>query len=93
VHLARRDWVAAETVLRDALNRQQQGSPAQDWRIAATKSALAAALTSLRKYDEAERLLTEASHGLKDLPGAQGREVAATRARLAALQEARNARR
>lgn len=85
--------MAAETVLRDALNRQQQRSPAQDWRIAATKSALAAALTPLQKYDEAERLLVEASRGLKDLPGAQGREAAATRARLAALHDARSARR
>jgi tetratricopeptide (TPR) repeat protein len=93
VHLARRDWVAAETVLRDALHRQQQGPAAQEWRIAATKSALGAALTALQKYDEAERLLREASRELNDLPGRQGREAVAARARLAALHEARNARR
>jgi tetratricopeptide (TPR) repeat protein len=89
VHLARREWTAAEPLLRDALTRQLKTLPAQDWRVAATKSALGAALTSLHKYDEAGRLLHEASGVLKDVPGRQGREAAATRDRLAALDRAR----
>jgi tetratricopeptide (TPR) repeat protein len=92
VYMARRDWVAAEAMLRDALQRQQR-SPAQDWRVAATKSALGAALIPLHHYDEAERLLRDAAETLKDVPGTQGREAAATRARLAELQLARNSRR
>jgi serine/threonine protein kinase len=93
VHLARREWTAAEQLLRDALTRQQKTLPAQDWRVAATRSALGAALTSLHKYDEAGRLLEDARGVLKDVPGRQGREAAATRDRLAALDRARAARR
>jgi tetratricopeptide (TPR) repeat protein len=93
VHLAKREWTTAETLLRDALTRQQKTLPAQDWRVAATKSALGAALTSLHKYDEAAGLLQDASGVLKDVPGRQGREAAATRVRLAALERARAARR
>jgi serine/threonine protein kinase/uncharacterized protein HemY len=88
--LARREWTRAESTLRDALRRQAQSST-QEWRVAATKSALAAALTPQRKLDEAEVLLTEASAVLKDVPGRQGREAAATRVRLASLHAARQA--
>jgi serine/threonine-protein kinase len=87
VHLARNDVRAAEPLLREALGRQQKALPANDWRTAATKSALGAALTSLKAYDEAERLLTEANAVLKDADGPQGREAAAARQRLAALQQ------
>jgi serine/threonine protein kinase len=90
VYLARRDWTTAETLLRDALIRQQHASPPGDWRVAATKSALGAAIVPVQRFDEAERLLTEAANVLKDVPGRQGREAAATRARLAALHLARS---
>jgi serine/threonine protein kinase/Tfp pilus assembly protein PilF len=93
VHLARRDWTTAEALLRDALTRQQQTLQLQDWRIAATKSALAEALTALQRFDEADRLLDEAIAGLKDVPGRQGRAAAAARDRRAALDRARAARR
>jgi serine/threonine protein kinase/Tfp pilus assembly protein PilF len=89
VHLLRRNPVAAEQLLRDALHRQQRTMPPDDWRLASTKSALAAALTALARYDEAERLLIEASATLKDVPGRQGREAAATRERILALSNAR----
>jgi serine/threonine protein kinase/Tfp pilus assembly protein PilF len=92
VYLAQRDWTTAEKLLRDALIRQQHASPPDDWRLAATKSALGAAIFNLQMFDEAERLLTEAASGLKDVPGRQGREASATRARLAALHVARTAR-
>jgi serine/threonine protein kinase len=93
VHLLRKEWTAAERMLRDALVRQEKTLPQTDWRVAATKSALAAALTPLARFDDAARLLAEASAVLKDVPGRQGREAAATRDRLAALDRARAARR
>jgi eukaryotic-like serine/threonine-protein kinase len=89
VHLLRGDAVAAEQLLRDAVIRQQRTIPAHDWRLAATRSALGEALIALAQYDEAERLLTEAHAILKDVPGRQGREAAATRDRLVALDSAR----
>jgi hypothetical protein len=76
-------------LLRDALLRQQRTMRTDDWRLAATKSALGAALIGLSQYDEAEGLLTAAQAVLKDVPGRQGREAAATRERLATLANAR----
>ena len=92
VHLERKEWTAAEALLRDSVTRQLKMLPAQDWRVAAAKSALGAALTALQKYEEADRLLKEAASVLKDVPGRQGREAAATRNRLAALDRTRAAR-
>jgi tetratricopeptide (TPR) repeat protein len=89
VHLARRDAAAAEVLLRDALQRQQRRLGPADWTIAATRSTLGAALTARAQYDEAERLLLDATAVLKDVPGRQGREAAAARARLADLRAAR----
>jgi eukaryotic-like serine/threonine-protein kinase len=89
VHLARGEAAAAATLLHDVLRRQQAMLPDDDWLVAATRSALGAALTELKQFDEAERLLTEANAILRDVPGRQGREAAATRARLAALSRAR----
>jgi tetratricopeptide (TPR) repeat protein len=87
LHLARGNHSTAETLLRDALGRQQSLMPPDDWRLAATRSALGAALTALAKYGEAQLLLTEAESILKDVPGRQGREAAATRDRIAKLHE------
>jgi serine/threonine protein kinase/Tfp pilus assembly protein PilF len=89
VSLARRDSRAAEGLLREALALQQRSMSASDWRILATQSALGEALIGLSRYDEADRLLASASSMQKDLPGRQGREAALTRARLAALHDAR----
>jgi serine/threonine protein kinase/Tfp pilus assembly protein PilF len=89
VHLARGEPAAAASLLRDALRRQEATLAADDWVLAATRSALGAALTPLKQFDEAERLLAQASAVLKDVPGRQGREAAATRDRLAALAQAR----
>jgi hypothetical protein len=72
------------------LTLQQAALPADDWLLAATRSALGASLIELKQLDEAERLLTEASAVLKDVPGREGREAAATRDRLAALAQARS---
>jgi tetratricopeptide (TPR) repeat protein len=88
VHLARNKAAAAEPLLRDALRRQQDTLPPAEWRLAATRRALAEALMALGRYREAEPLLIEAAAVLKDVPGRQGREAAATRNRLVSLYEA-----
>ena len=72
-------------MLSQALETRRRAYAEDDWRVGATKSLLGASLISLGRYDEAEPLLLDASKVLKDIPGPQGREAAATRARLAAL--------
>jgi hypothetical protein len=89
VHLLRGNPVAAEALLREAYGIQQRTMAADSWRLAATRSTLGGALIALGRHDEAERLLIEARAVLKDVPGRQGREAAATRERLAALSAAR----
>jgi serine/threonine protein kinase/Tfp pilus assembly protein PilF len=89
ISLARNHAREAESVLRDALERYTRALASDDWRVAATESALGQALTALGQYDEAARLLTDASPKQKDIPGRQGREAALTRARIAALNDAR----
>ena len=59
--------------------------PRGDWRIGEAESLLGAALMRQSRYAEAEPLLLDAARVLKSLPGAQGREAADNRARLAAL--------
>jgi tetratricopeptide (TPR) repeat protein len=88
VELARKDAAVAEPLLRQALQIRRRAFPENDWRIAAAKSLLGEALTSLGQYDEAERLLLEAKRDLKDGPGLEGREAKSTAERLAALYKA-----
>jgi serine/threonine protein kinase/Tfp pilus assembly protein PilF len=88
VHLAKGDAAAAEPLLRQAADVRRRSLPAGDWRTASAESLLGEALTVLRRYDEAETLLVAAARTLKDVPGAQGRDAAATRGRLAALYTA-----
>ncbi len=78
---------AAETeeVLRRVLAARQQSLPAGDWRIAQAQSLLAAALIAQRRFAEAEPLMLEADRGLTALPGAEGDERRANRARLVQL--------
>jgi serine/threonine protein kinase/tetratricopeptide (TPR) repeat protein len=85
VNLAQNDVPAAETLLRDALTRQLRTAPSGDWRLAATRTTLADALLRRRDYRDAEPLLLQANAVLKDVPGRQGREAAATRERLVTL--------
>ena len=89
VYLARKDAASAEPLLRQGLQVRGSVLPAGDWRIAQAKSLLGEALTSLGRYEEAERQLLEAKRDLKDGPGAEGREAKATAERLAALGRAR----
>jgi eukaryotic-like serine/threonine-protein kinase len=88
VHLAQSDAATAEKLLRDALRRQQLTLARDDWRLAATKSVLGASLLQLGDYRAAEPLLIDANAILKDVPGRQGRDAAATRDRLVALYQA-----
>jgi serine/threonine protein kinase len=87
-HLDRRDPASAEPLLRRALEIQRRAYTPGNWRIGMTCSLLGAALTELGRYGEAEPLLLEAGGMLKDVPGREGREAAATRTRLVALYEA-----
>ncbi|HYD83366.1 MAG TPA: tetratricopeptide repeat protein, partial [Opitutus sp.] len=89
IYLERGDAAHAEPLARAALVLRQRVSPGDAWRIAATQSLLGAALAALARYDEAEPLLLEADRVLQDIPGPQGRETAAHRARLAAFRETR----
>lgn len=89
LHLARGDTAAAERVLRDTLDRQRRTLPDADWRVAATRSALGEALAARGALDEAEALLVAARDVLRDVPGRQGREAAATRQRLETVQAMR----
>ena len=88
VLLAQGDAVAAENLLRDALARQRQTLAADDWRMASTKSLLGESLLQQGNYHAAEPLLVQANRALKDVPGRQGREAAATRDRLSMLHQA-----
>ena len=85
VCLARKEPAAAEPLARDALRIRQRLFPPDDWRVGVPKSVLGAALTALGRYAEAEPLLLDAQRVLEDIPGAQGQEARATRARLATL--------
>jgi tetratricopeptide (TPR) repeat protein len=91
VALARGDAAGAAQTLADAAARQRATLPATDWRIAATDSALGEAMTRLGRYEDAERLLTDAAKVLKDVPGRQGREAAMNTRRLAELRAVRAA--
>jgi serine/threonine protein kinase/Tfp pilus assembly protein PilF len=89
VHLAKGDAATAEALFRRSLAARLRAFGEQDWRVAMIKSLLGSALTSLKRYEEAEPLLLEAKRALKDVPGPQGREASATAARLLALYESR----
>ena len=88
VDLGRRDAAAAVPLLRDALRIRLRIFPADDWRVGVPKSILGQALTELGRYDEARPLLMDAQRALRNIPGAQGLEARANRARLAELQAA-----
>jgi tetratricopeptide (TPR) repeat protein len=87
VYLAENDPSDAEPLLRDALTRQQRTSAAGDWRLAATQGILGGLLVRRGEYQAAEALLLDANRVLKDVPGRQGREAAATRESLVALYQ------
>lgn len=78
----------AEVTFRDTLRRQEALLRADDWRRAATVSALAAARHAQGAHREAEALLVEATAALHDGVGAQGRESTLARRRLTSVRAA-----
>jgi len=87
VHLAKGDAAAAEPLLRRSLAVRLRAFGEHDWRVGVARSLLGSALTSLKRYDEAEQLLLAAKSILKDVPGPQGREARALVGHLHALYQ------
>jgi serine/threonine protein kinase len=85
VRLAQGDPSAAEPLARSAVGIAEGAFAPRDWRLAAARSVLGAALAERRRFAEAESLLLQAHEALEDVPGPQGREALATRKRLGAL--------
>ena len=87
VRIARGDGVSTEPSLRHVLTAREKLYPAGDWRIAQGQSVLGAALIAQKRYAEAEPLLLAADAALKPIPGLQGHERVANRARLVTLYQ------
>jgi tetratricopeptide (TPR) repeat protein len=98
VHLARGEPDAAEPLIREGLRvrlrspqmvpNRRRIFPEDDWSLAATKCLLAAALTGLARYSEAEDLLLEAKRDLDASSSPPQRDVHETTTRLIALYTA-----
>ena len=88
VQIARGQGAATEAPLRRVLGLRTASLRADDWRIGEAQSLLGAALVGRGHDSEAESLMRAADRLLKPIPGMQGRERAANRARLAALYRA-----
>lgn len=78
----------AGPLLREALEIRRKTLPSGDWRIAEAESALGGCLAALKKYDEAEPLLTSSYATLKAKRGERNRTTQETVKRLVALYEA-----
>ncbi len=87
VQIALGRGAATEPALRQVLRVREGILSEADWRIAQARSLLGASLMAQGRYAEAEPLMRSAAESLKNLPGQQGRERAANRARLVALYE------
>jgi serine/threonine protein kinase len=87
VHITLGRGEEAEPPLRHALEVRHSLFREGNWRIGQAQSLLAAALMARRRYDEAEPLMIAADRVLEPMPGGQGRERIANRARLVALYE------
>jgi len=81
------DAAATEHALRQVLSVRQRLLRSGDWRIAQAQSLLGASLLAQARYAEAEPLMMDADAALRPLPGPQGRERAANRARMVTLYE------
>ncbi len=75
----------SEPVLRHVLAMRSKTLPADDWRVAQAQSVLAASLLAQGRVADAKPLMEAADRVLKPVPGVQGREFAANRARLSSL--------
>lgn len=88
VHLDRGEPRRAEPLLRQALAIRQRLFRNDDGRVAATKGLLGEALTSLGRYEEAERLLLDAHGALADRSESRPRDVRESVDRLVRLYSA-----
>jgi serine/threonine protein kinase len=88
VRLERGDAAGTEAVLRRVLQERERIYPAGDPRIAQAQSLLGAALIASHRPDQAEPLMLAADTSLRAIPGPEGRERSANRARLATLYRA-----
>ncbi|MEO8679912.1 MAG: serine/threonine-protein kinase [Vicinamibacterales bacterium] len=87
VQIARGQGAATEPALRHVLSVREHLLKAGDWRLAQAKSVLGASLLAQGRDAEAEPLMAAAAAGLQPVPGPQGRERLANRARLVTLYE------
>ena len=87
VRIARGDGAATESTLRRALQVRERLYPATDWSIAEVRSLLGGALMAQARYAEAEPIMRAADRTLRAIPGPQGDERRANRARLVSLYE------
>jgi hypothetical protein len=87
--LAQREPAQAESLARDALRIGQRLYPSDDWRVAVPKSVLGAALTALGCTTRLARCFSKRSGFRRTSPASRSRRARATRARLAALEDAR----
>ncbi len=85
VRIERGAGAAVEAELRDVLAMRARVYGESDWRVAQVRSLLGASLVAQRRFAEAEPLMVAADGGLHDVPGPEGLERQANRARLAAL--------
>jgi eukaryotic-like serine/threonine-protein kinase len=90
VQIALGHGAATEAALRKVLDVRQSLIDKGDWRIAQVQSLLGASLLAQARYADAEPLMLDADAVLRPLPGAQGRERTANRARLVTLYEKLN---
>ena len=89
VRIARGDAAGVESLTRSALAVRQRTFPAGHWRIAEAQALLAASLAAQQRFAEAEPLMVAADQALKPIPGRQGRDRDANRARLEKLRRER----
>jgi serine/threonine protein kinase/tetratricopeptide (TPR) repeat protein len=87
VQIAQGHAAGTEAPLRHALQVRERILKEGDWRIGQARSLLGASLLAQGRYVDAEPLMTAADAVLKPLPGQQGRERLANRARLVTLYE------
>jgi len=83
--IARGHWRGTEPILRQVLEQRTRALPSGDWRIGQAQSVLGASLVAEGRAAEARPLMEAADRILKPVPGLQGREYAANRARLSSL--------
>jgi serine/threonine protein kinase len=88
VEIAQGRWSGTEPILRHVLAERVRTLPSGDWRIGQAQSVLAASLLAQGRIAEARPLIEAADQVLKPVPGIQGREHAANRARLSSLSHA-----